>query len=793
VAFLAWSALAGIAATQEPAALAPSPVREAAMMTERYAAFERADDPAVRAWVEAERDALPRELASTPERAWFRKRFAELSAQTSFTLPERQGRYYVTSRTREDGSSEFTLSRAFAASRPLLTLTDNADGMMCSLQASPDGRRVAYARASASVATMQTWRIRDLAIGRDEPGTVITARAGTALIWSADSAQVFFIRAGEHAGEPDALVRRDVASATRTSASGAKEMILFADADSPRLMLAHEDGDATIVVLGNRAIRPVGVTGASSPGGETIAAASAGAAAVRYERVWSFDSTMREPTLRVVVDAPGARLAFVARDGRRFLFLTDHRAPRGRVIAVTPGKGWGEREAAGSRTASATDDLNHIAGLQPNAEANWQTLIASAEPDETLEQLVRVGQRYAARWWVPGRRIVRLYDATGRFEGEALLPGTGTVSALSAGSPRDLFVLFSSYTTPASAYRYDTTRRTLHLLRAADVPFDSAAYETIPLAIRTTPAIDAPQGVAETRQTMLIGRRGLARRADAPLLVYFNGFRGLSATPGFAFTVAGWLDAGGRLAVMNLDVADPIIDQGNDRVANRIAGRSSSPDREHDVEDVASLLAALVRDGYAHPSRLAVHGGGPHGSVLVADTLLRHPELAAAFWTSTGPMDLLAIDRPADAPPSAPASSAAPRWANQYGDTATAEGRERRRRLSPLEAIATAAAAARGRWPAHLLTISDPGVPAWHTYKFVAAMNDASGGRRVAWLRETPFVASGSRSGPAAQPALLDERADVYAFFATRLGLQIDLATVPPSASAARLERPEPD
>lgn len=194
-------------------------------------------------------------------------------------------------------------------------------------------------------------------------------------------------------------------------------------------------------------------------------------------------------------------------------------------------------------------------------------------------------------------------------------------------------------------------------------------------------------------------------------------------------------------------------------LASARGGRSR--DLAHGVRDLTTVLEALAREGYAEPVRLALHGGSDRGGLLVATTLLRRPALAAATWSSSGPMDLLALA------PKTP-TAAAPAWARAYGDPATVDGLAAWRRLSPLENIG-----ADGRSPLHLLTVGEGGLPAWHAYKFVAALQAASSGQRRAFLRE---------EAPGSDPraAMLDERADIYAFFARALGMTVDAAAGSP-------------
>lgn len=367
-----------------PASPAPGAITGSA----RYAALEAIDDPAVRAWVDEQRTATARWLDDAPARGWFRARFDALWNESIPRLPERQGRYFVTTQaSAANQPREFILSLSADASTRLFSIGGATDaGVVRALRVSRDGRYVAYARAVAGAST-QTWRIHDLASRHDLPDTIADARAGSALVWtgSARRPSLLYIRAD--VGARDERRAHD-ALARHTLGAPREAHVLFERGDSPRLDLVRSGDERTVLLMG----------------GPEAAASERG-----YDRAWhlsaaSLRAAPRTSTIAAtpVISTPGARLTFVARDDDQFVFLTDHQAPRRRLI----------RLAAGASPSAWQTLLPQAPSLDSGAGAT--AVGGSAASEETLEEVVRVGEGYAARWWLADRRVLRLHDRHGR-------------------------------------------------------------------------------------------------------------------------------------------------------------------------------------------------------------------------------------------------------------------------------------------------------------------------------------------------------------------------------------------
>ena len=168
-----------------------------------YRWLEDPDAPATVAWIAAEAALTEQFLAAIPARAAIHRRLTEVWNYERFGLPRRVGDAYVYSKN-SGLQNQSVVYVAPSLQGPARVLIDpnafSADGTVAltGMSFTDDGRLMAYA-TSASGSDWLTWRIRDVATGRDLADEIRWSKFSGAA-WRLDGSGFFYSRYAE----PDA-------------------------------------------------------------------------------------------------------------------------------------------------------------------------------------------------------------------------------------------------------------------------------------------------------------------------------------------------------------------------------------------------------------------------------------------------------------------------------------------------------------------------------------------------------------------------------------------------------------
>ena len=180
---------------------------------------------------------------------------------------------------------------------------------------------------------------------------------------------------------------------------------------------------------------------------------------------------------------------------------------------------------------------------RPSRE-EWRELVPP-RPDAVLEGVRISGSHLALSYLERASSRLRLTDHDGRRMREVELPALGSLFGAGAEwDGQELFFGFSSYTVPPSVYRIDLDRDEQTLWRRVEADIDPARFEVRQVSV---PSRDG------TPVTMfLVHARGLARTGDTPTyLTAYGGFN-ISMTPAFSRSLLLWLEHGGLVAIPNI-------------------------------------------------------------------------------------------------------------------------------------------------------------------------------------------------------------------------------------------------
>lgn len=662
-------------------------------------------------WVARQNATSSAYLAALPERAWFGETMAAVLARPRAGTPlHRGGRYLV---SRNDGRQNQdvwyvadSLPELLEGGRVLVdpnTFSSDGTSSLAALAVRGDGAQLAYA-ISEGGSDWHTFHLLDVASGAAVPDVGVQTKFSEA-VWLPDG-RSFVYTAFDHEGHAEGTQTSALAGGKlrlhRVGRPVAEDELLLEFSDE-RLMLWAEttDDDRWLVV-------------------------SIVAGTENQNRLWAYPVLTDDDASRLgepleVVDEPVAEFTLVRSEGSTLYLSTDDEAERGRVVAV---------------------DLEAVRRGRDDA---WREVLA--ETEHTLGQVVAAGDGFVTVHLVDAQPRVSRYDLRGRLLGPVELPAGAVVGLEGHAGDDEVFVGLSSVVSPTAA----------HLVR-----FGSGEVTPLPELVPGTgggfvpPEVTVERAAATsadgTRVPYFLVRAG-GVEADAPrptLLWGYGGFK-IPLLADYRPGWAGWLAAGGVLAIANLRGGGEYGTEWYE------AGRLSR--KQNVFDDFVAVAEHLQSTGVTTREQLALHGRS-NGGLLVGAVMTQRPDLAAVALPGVGVLDMLRFHL----------FTVGAAWISDYGDPRDPNQFADALAYSPLHAVRPGT-----RYPATLVVTGDHDdrVVPLHSHKFVAALQHAQAGDAPVLTRVE--VATGHGAGkPAALQAA--EWADLLAFAAHHTGL------VPPAA-----------
>ncbi len=461
-----------------------------------YRWLEDVDAPQTAAWVEAQNALTARILARSDRRADIHARLTTLWDYEKFGIPQAVGdRFFYTKNAGLQNQAVLYTARSLGATSRVLidpnTLSSDGTVALSGLSLSDDGRYVAYA-ISASGSDWQTWRVREVASGRDLPDTIAWSKFSGAA-WLLDGSGFFYSRFDAPAGETQ-----------------------FKDANYDHKLYFHALGTAQIddLLVYERPDHKDWTLGAEVTEDGRYLLISATKGTESRNRVFVRDLQSNDSAVRGLFTAGEAQYQFVGNVGTTMYFQTTSDAPLGQLVTV-----------------DVDAPQHHRVVLPPSAD--------------TLESVQLVGGRLIATYLHDAHSVVQVYDLNGKLAYEVGLPGLGTASGF-AGRKHDttVYFAFTSYVAPAAIYALDLESATTTPVFAPRVNFDPAAFTSEQVFYTSKDG---------TRVPMIVSSKvGVPRDGTAPTILYGYGGFDISLTPAFSPAILVWLELGGVYAVANI-------------------------------------------------------------------------------------------------------------------------------------------------------------------------------------------------------------------------------------------------
>jgi prolyl oligopeptidase len=603
-------------------------------------------------------------LASVPERENIRQRLTELWDYERYGLPFREGgRYfYFKNDGLQNQSVLYAQEELGGEARVLLDpnlLSDDGTVALTNVAVAESGEYLGYGTAAGG-SDWREFRVRRVADGLDLPDRVRWVKF-SGLSWSKDGGGFFYSRYPE-TSVADSLLgqnRNQMLYYHRLGTAQDDDLLVYARPDQPEWSFGGEvtdDGRYLVIRVGY--------------------------GTDERERIYYLDLGPGEtPVLdgQVVrlLDDFDASYDFVGNVGSLFYFVTDLKAPRGRVIAI---------------------DLE-----DPDPES-WREIVA--ERNDVLQ----------SAWIIAGRLVTRhLRDAHGRLsvfalagdrEREIALPTLGTISGVT-GEPAgtEMFFSFTSFLYPTTIFRHDFESGTTAVFRQPEVDFDPAGYETRQVFFTSKDGTRVPM--------FLTHRRGLVLDGSNPTLLYAYGGFNISLTPSFSTSILVWLELGGVYAVANL--------RGGGEYGVQWHEAGMKENKQNVFDDFIAAAEYLIERGYTSPVKLAI-AGASNGGLLVGAAMTQRPDLFGAALPAVGVMDMLRFQK----------FTIGWAWVSDYGSSDDPEAFEYLYAYSPYHRLAAGTC-----YPPTLVTTADHDdrVVPGHSFKFAARLQEVQSCASPALIR----------------------------------------------------------
>jgi prolyl oligopeptidase len=620
-------------------------------------------------------------------------------------VPTRRGdRYFYSRNSGLQNQSVLFVREGDGPERVLLdpnTLSPDGTVALHSDMTTRDGSLLAYTLARSGSDRQEIY-VKDVATGKDLPDKLLWAKF-TNLTWTPDKSGLYY-------------QRFPVPGSVPAGDENYFGKIYFHRLGDPQekdtLVLERPERDVTLWTDITRDGRYLVITAFKGSTNKT--------------EVYVLDRSVAgsAPAMLSFTKGFGDAWGFVGEDGGRFFFQTDKDAPLNRVVAVP---------------ARRTD----------------------AEPVEVVPQ----GSDKLSSSMLVGHRLVlvRLKNASdrlfihgldGRLEKEVALPALGSIAEIE-GEPDDaeLFLSFTSFTFPATPYRYSFKEGTLAEFEKIKSTVDSAAYEV--------EQVWAPSKDGTRVSMFLVHKRGLPRDGRRPtLLTGYGGFN-VDVTPSYSSARFVWLERGGILAVANL--------RGGGEYGEAWHKAGMLEKKQNVFDDFIAGAEWLIDSGWTRRDRLAVQGGS-NGGLLVGAVMVQRPDLVGAVICQVPVADMLRYHL----------FTVGRYWIPEYGSAEDPAQFPFLYRYSPYHNVKDGTA-----YPATLVTTADtddrvaPGL----AKKFAARLQEATAGPKPILIRVETKAGHGAGKPISKQ---IDEQADIYTFLFWQLGAPAEGMAKESSATATR-------
>ncbi|MFN8670831.1 MAG: prolyl oligopeptidase family serine peptidase [Candidatus Sericytochromatia bacterium] len=402
---------------------------------------------------------------------------------------------------------------------------------------------------------------------------------------------------------------------------------------------------------------------------------------------------------------------YVYNEGEYFFIKTDHSSPNYKLIAF---------------------NIN-------DEKKEWKTIIPEHEKD-VLSSIHVINHRFVVVYMHHAHHLLKIYDFEGNFINEVKLPTIGSIEDISGSKDDDeMFIRFTSFTYPATAFTYDFNTNELKEYRKSEIKFNPADFETKQVFY---PSKDG------TKVSMFLAyKKGLELNGNNPVLLYGYGGFNVSLNPNFSIQRIALLELGFVFAMPNL--------RGGGEYGELWHEAGMLDKKQNVFDDFISAGEWLIENKYTNNSKLAINGGS-NGGLLVSATMVQRPDLFGAVICAVPVIDMLRYHK----------FTIGRYWIPEYGNAeANKTDFDFMYKYSPLHNVKEV------EYPSLLIVTADTDdrvVPA-HAMKFASTIQEKNTSNKPMLIRIETHAGHGLGK-PTSK--LIEEQSDIYAFLFRELKLE---------------------
>lgn len=348
-----------------------------------------------------------------------------------------------------------------------------------------------------------------------------------------------------------------------------------------------------------------------------------------------------------------------------------------------------------------------------------------------------------ARVWGAQQRLEHWSDS-GVFQRVVALPseGIGLGTVASSASSADALITYRGWTIPERWVSYNASSGQL-----------TKVFELAPVGDYSHIVATRSEAVSRDGARVpvtILHHKSITPSGDRPTILYAYGGFGVLQQPTFLGPTLAWLERGGVYAVANI--------RGGGEFGEPWHQSGMLHQKQNCFDDFYAAAQLLHQSGWTRPDKLGIMGGS-NGGLLVAASLVQHPQAFQAVVGLVGVYDSLGHETFPNGTYNIP----------EYGDSKVRDDFQAIVAYSPLQNVK-----ANTPYPAILLQTgeNDLRVAPWQTRKFGAALQAASNsGKPILLVTQT----NAGHGAGASFSQKVGKTALALSFLAQQLGLPASL------------------
>ena len=662
-----------------------------------YRWLEDDNSEETKAWVKAQNEVTNSFLEQIPFRSKIQERLTELWDYPKVSAPSKHGDYYYSFKNSglQAQSVMYQMNSLEDEGRVFLdpnTFSDDGTVSLSGLSFSNDNKYLAYG-ISKGGSDWNEWFVMDIASGELLSDKINWTKFGGAS-WFGDHG--FFYTKFPEPKEGEALSganRNGKIYYHTLGTDQGDDLLIWEDPENPTYYNfgGVSDGDDYFIL-----------TQSMGTHGENL----------KVLPLTTPEALTEKPDfISVVDDFENDHSTVEAEDGR-LIVRTNYQAPNYRLVEV---------------------DLSN-----PTKD-NWKDFIA--EQESVMQGASRAGTKLFVSYLKDASTHIYIHDFTGAQLGKVELPTLGSAGGFSAKKEEtELFYTFTSFTYPATIFKYDIENNTSELYRQSEVKFDPSGYETREVFYKSKDG--------EQVHMFLTHKKGIELDGKRPTLLYGYGGFNISLTPSFSITNLILLENGGVYAQANL--------RGGGEYGEEWHKGGMLLNKQNVFNDFIAAAEYLIDEGYTDSDHLAIRGGS-NGGLLVGACMVQRPELFKVALPAVGVLDMLRYHK----------FTVGAGWAVEYGSSDEEVHFNNLIKYSPYHNLKEGTA-----YPATLVMTADHDdrvVPA-HSFKFAARLQEYDNGPNPVMIRVE--TSAGHGAGKSTQQSI-EEYTDLWSFIFYNMGIEI--------------------